>query len=146
MASVFDGSGSAFGGGAQGRSFGQFRLTNKPEETDFGKYLAQLDDPITKASLGMRGYAQNDATQRQALDTYRQFLAEGGASPALLRAFRNKEQDLASAYAIRQAETGYTLTWPEFLAEVDAQGSHMGFSPYEGGRQQQAYRIRTQMG
>ncbi len=141
MASVFNGSGSAFGGGASGRRFGSFQLTNKPGETDFGKYLAQINDPVMKGQLGLPGSAENEATQRFTLDAYRQFLAEGGGSPAMLRALRNREADLMSAYAVRQGEQP-GLRLANFLAELDAPGSWMGGSPYENNRTQQFQRIR----
>ena len=143
MASVFNGSGSAFGGGASGRRFGSFQMTNKPQETDFGKYLAQVNDPVMKGQLGLAGHAENEGTQRFALDMYRQFLAEGGGSPALLRALQNRERDLMSAYAVRQGEQP-GLRLANFLAELDAPGSWQGWSPYEGGRQQPAWRVRYQ--
>lgn len=141
MASVFNGSGSAFGGGATGRRFGSFALTNKPQETDFGKYLAQLDDPISKAQLGLAGYDENEGTQRAALDMYRQFLAEGGGSPAMLRALQNRERDLMSAYQIRQMEQPGTRL-ANFLAELDAPASWMGGGPYENNRTQMFNRVR----
>lgn len=139
--SIFNGSGSAFGGGAAGRSFGQFKLTNTPQSTDFGKYISGLSDPVTKGQLGLQGYAEGPDQQRFTLDAYRQFLAEGGGSPAMLRALQNKERDIMSAYAIRQAEQPNTRL-ANFLAELDAQGSWQGFSPYEANRQQQFNRVR----
>lgn len=139
--SVFNGSSSAFGGGSGGRSFGSFRLTNTPQDTDFGRYLDGITDPLTKASLGMQGYAENEGTTQNALNWYRQFLAEGGGSPAMLRAFDNKQQALRSAYGIRQAEQPNTRL-ADFLRELDAQGSWQNWGQYEAGRQSPMQRIR----
>lgn len=137
--SVYNGSGSAFGGGASGRRFGSFALTDG--ETDFGKYLSNLSDPLSKSALGLPGYAENEGTQRAALDMYRQFLAEGGGSPAMLRALQNRERDLMSSYAIRQMEQPGTRL-ANFLAELDAPASWMGGSPYENNRTQMFNRVR----
>lgn len=139
--SVYNGSGSAFGGGASGRSFGQFKLTNRPQDTDFGRYLDGITDPLTKASFGMYGTAENEGTIQHTLNAYRQFLAEGGGSPAMLRAFDNKQQALRSAYGIRQAEQPNTRL-ADFLREIDSQGSWQNWGQYEAGRQSPMQRVR----
>lgn len=138
--SVYNGSGSAFGGGANGRSFGTLRLTNGI--TDFKKYLDQVrNDPIQAAQLGMVGYEEGDAQRQYADEAWLQSLAEGGASPAMIRALRAKRADRDAAYLLRQAEQP-GLRRAEFNASIDAPGSWQGWSPYEAFRQSPMQRIR----
>lgn len=144
MASVFNTSGgSAFGSG--GRAFGQFRLVNDPNQTDFGKYLAQISDPGTRANLGLGGSGQeeNDANQQFAFNTYLQFLADNGRSNAELQAFRNKYNDALAAYQLRAAEVPeQNIRFANFLSEVDNDQTWRGWSPRTSGRAQLFDRVR----
>lgn len=143
MASVFSGGGSAFGGGNGGRAFGQFRLVNDPDQTDFGKYLNQISDPSTRGNLGLGGVPENQANQQFAFNTYLQFLADRGRSDAELQAFRNKYNDVLSAYQLRQAEVPeQNIRLANFLAAVDNDQTWRGWSPRTAGRTQLFDRVR----